>query len=231
VADRTQRGDASQPASEWLGEPTEVVQILARITSVAREHLPGVDYVSVCLRHPNGRLETVAATAPLMYEADGMQYDLNEGPAYDAVTDQDAVYSPDLANDARWPKFGPRANALGLASLLAIRLVHPGRLYMCLNLYSITPDAFTAHRDIVAHVFSSHAKEAFDQPQDIDTLRDAMGSMTLVDQATGVLMQRHAIDAERALEIITQLAREQEDPLDAARGIVQAATSRAPGAT
>ena len=225
MAHEPRQDDAERAAREWLGEPVDVRRLLSRMSAIALESVPGVDYASVCIRHPNGRLETVTATGPLIYEADGMQYDLNEGPGYDAVTDRDVAYAADLARDTRWPVFGPQAAALGLGSLLAIRLIHPGRLYIALNLYSHATHAFDEHREIVVHTFSSHAKHAFGQPQDVDTLSDAVSARIELDRATGVLMQRHGLDAEHAVALLTHSTGGQRQR-EVVAGIIRDAAAR-----
>ena len=67
----------------------------------AQETVPGVAHASISLRHADGRLETKAATNPLVDEADRIQHELAEGPCYDAVTDSLVTYSPDLAHASR----------------------------------------------------------------------------------------------------------------------------------
>lgn len=136
-------------AASWSG-PKSLVTALDHITGSAVASVPGVTYASVSIRHPTGRLETVAPTDPLMYAVDGLQYDLNEGPCYGAVTDADVLYCSDLTQDHRWPEFGPMAAELGVLSLLAIRLTHPGGWMMALNLYADVERAFDDYRGIAA---------------------------------------------------------------------------------
>src|SRR3954465_13330003 len=108
--------DAMAAMADSLTEVGDVGQALARITASAVETLPGADLASISVRHADGRLETSAGTDPLVYQADLLQYELFEGPCYDAVTNDYRTYSPDLSMDTEWPRFGPRAAELGLLS-------------------------------------------------------------------------------------------------------------------
>ena len=51
------------------------------------------------------------------------------------------LYAEDLADDARWPTFGPAATAAGVRSLLALPLLVPG-VPGALNCYARYPRAF-----------------------------------------------------------------------------------------
>lgn len=185
--------------------PGGLADALVRITTLAHTTVPGVDYASVTVRHRSGRLETVAPSSPLLYVADGLQYELNEGPCYDAVTDEGIVYCADLPHDARWPNFGPRARTLGLYSLLAVRLVHPGDVSMALNLYAGGVGAFADHFG-TARTFLSGAAVAADAAQQGRRLYADLDSRTAVEHAKGILMQHHGIDAEEALLLLSELA-------------------------
>lgn len=184
--------------------PAALGDSLVTITGLACTTVPGVNFASITIRHPSGRLETVAPSSPLMFVADGLQYELNEGPSYDAVTDESIVYCADLDHDSRWPDFGPRAKRLGLSSLLAVRLVHPGDCCMALSLYSDAVGAFADHHR-VAQIFLNQGSVTADPEQHGQALHTELISRTMVEQATGILMQRHGVTAEQALELLNQL--------------------------
>lgn len=48
-----------------------------------------------------------AATGESVHAAHELQYEMREGPAVDALRDQESVTSPDLRNERRWPNGGP----------------------------------------------------------------------------------------------------------------------------
>lgn len=187
--------------------PADLNDTLIRITDIARG-VPGAAFASVTILHGSGRLETVAPSSPLMYVADGLQYELNEGPCYDAVTDDGIIYCPDLAHDSRWPEFGPRASTLGLGSLLAVRLAHPGATHMALNMYADDVGAFREY-EATARLFLSRGQAA-DEPDPAIILHAELNKRAMVDHATGILMHQHGIDAEHALRLLNELAQQRE---------------------
>ena len=210
MSDHPDLDTALELVAKAVEGPGSVGPSLLRITDLAVETVAEVDFASITARHSSGRLETLAPSSPLLYVADGLQYELNEGPCYDAVTDESVVYSADLTHDERWPVFGPRAGMLGLASLLAVRLCHPGSAYLSLNLYSDTVGAFATHRE-VARLFIAELSEGFDPAEQGQLLREDLASRTMVELATGILMHRHGVDAEEAVMLLSQLSRQRRD--------------------
>lgn len=190
-----------------------LTETLRHITDCAHETVPGVDFASITVLHRSGRLETVAPSSPLLYVADGLQYELNEGPCYDAVTEDGVIYCADLTHDSRWPTFGPRAGTLGLSSLLAVRLVHSGTDFMALNLYSDSVGAFAEHED-VARIFLSNSSGGAEPARQGELLRTELASRTMVEHATGILMQRHGVDADQALALLKELAQQRRGGAD-----------------
>ena len=70
--------------------------------------------------------DTVACSDELAGQVNGLQYRLGEGPCLTALADGRAVYSADLAADARWPRFAPAAVARGVQSALSLPLIAAG---------------------------------------------------------------------------------------------------------
>ncbi len=197
--------DVMADVAASLSEAGDLEQTLDRITRTARDTVPGADYASISVRHSDGRLETLAATDPLVVEADALQYELREGPCYDAVTDEDSTYCPDLSNDSRWPRYGPKARDLGLASQLAFRLAGRKGTYTGLNLYSGSLAAFNEPSGI-AGLFSSHAKVALGYAEELDTLKAAVATRQMIGEAIGIVMERFTLTEERAFEFLIRLS-------------------------
>lgn len=72
---------------------------LSRITKAAVESLPETDYASITVLHAGGRLEMAAPTEEVLWGLDAAQYELREGPCYEAAEESLHVASPDLACD------------------------------------------------------------------------------------------------------------------------------------
>jgi GAF domain-containing protein len=98
--------------------------------------------------------------------------------------------------------WGPRAQALGVGSLLATRLSHADRTLGSLNLYSRSAREFTVDDRDFAHVFAAHATPALMAVRERHNLRMALDARTLIGQAQGILMERFGLDAPRAFSVL-----------------------------
>ena len=140
--------------------PADLDETLANITAAAVEVLPDVQYSSITISHSDGRLETAAPTHDFLLDLDAAQYDLREGPCYDAATDTVHASAPHLATDTRWPRCGPVAVAAGIQAQAGIRLFDSEQSNGALNLYAEKAGAFE-NLDSLGELFSHHAAVAF----------------------------------------------------------------------
>lgn len=154
-----------------------------------------------------GVLETPAATEAWARRADELQYDLKEGPCLDAVWHEDRVHSSSLANDPRWPAWGPRVAAeTGARSALCLKLFTTEDTLGALNLYAKTDGAFGPDDIQDGLALSAHIAVAVAAAVEIQGLTAALDSRTLIGQATGIVMGRYEVDAQRAFEVLTRLS-------------------------
>jgi GAF domain-containing protein len=188
-----------------LSDPADVDETLTRITRTALESVPGAQYVSISVRHPDGRLDTVAETDPLVTRIDELQYELREGPSYDVVTDDEWIVSDDVRSEARWPVYGPRVGEMGIRSQLAMRLHLDSKSRVGLNMYSRQRDAFDDPQH-VAELFSSHARIALGYAQRVTQLTEALATRTVIGEATGIVMERYSIPVDRAFEFLIRVS-------------------------
>lgn len=226
MMDAQQHDVLIQTVADSISEPGDIEQTLSRITQTARDTVPGADCAGICVRHHTRGLETVALTHPVVYDADALQDELKEGPAYTELAAEDVVYSPDLSADARWPTYGPRMRDLGLLSQVSIELAHPLQAHAWLNLYSRLRNAFADYR-CLGDLFSSQAKVALRYAQALQSLNGALASGATIERATGVVMERQGVAAEEALEYVVRLAQQDKVPLvDAAATILDQVSSK-----
>ena len=209
-----------QAMADALGKPGDLNQALQRIVLAATQTVPGTDYASITARRGDGRLETLTATDPLVEEADELQYELREGPCYDAVTSDPVAYSPDLSTDLTWPRYGPRVAQLGLLSQKAVRMyVHDGTL-TGLNLYSRSRRAFE-DSDGLPELFASHASIALGYATELQSLQGAIGTRETIGKAIGIIMERYGLSEERAFEFLIRLSQNSNIKLrDIAVGVI-----------
>src|SRR5687768_7140178 len=122
--------------------PGDLEQTLSNITAAAVEVLPDVHWSSLTIKHADGRLETVAPTADMLRELDAAQYELEEGPCYEAAVDTVHVVASHLAADERFPRYAPVALRAGIRAQAGIRLFDGPDSNGALNLYSDKVGAF-----------------------------------------------------------------------------------------
>lgn len=188
-----------------LLEPGALGETLDQITAAAVQLIPDGDFASITIRHGEDRLETVSATDDRLLALDEKQYELREGPCYDAATDTGHVVAPDLAHDSRFPRFGPIAAAAGVRSQAAFRLFERNDAQGALNVYSTKPGAFTDIADL-AGLFQSQATVAIAYAHEVTNLREALETRTTIGQAMGILMERFSLTDERAFAFLTRLS-------------------------
>lgn len=173
-----------------------------RVVELAVETVQSCHYAGVSLRHGNGRVESPACTDDLVAQADALQYELQEGPCLDAIRADELYVVDDLANDGRWPRWGPQASRLGFASIVSVRLSTPHGVVGALNLYSRHENAFDEDAVHVAYVYASHAANALWATQEVEGLRTAMRTRHLIGMAQGVLMERHGLTEDSSFEVL-----------------------------
>jgi GAF domain-containing protein len=153
------------------------------------------------------KLKTPAATHPLVHKVDALQYQFKQGPCVDAVQGRWQARSDDLRVDVRWPKYGPVAADLGIVSQMGIELFDEPGLIAGLNLYSSTVGAFDDDTVEAAMLFAIQATHTLGRVMTQKQLTDAMTTNTTIGRATGVVMQRFQLSADRAFELLTRVSR------------------------
>jgi GAF domain-containing protein len=213
-----------------MQEPGEVALTLQAVTACATDSIEGADYASISVRHRDGRLETLAPTDPLVRRVDLLQFELSQGPCYDAVEATTVTLSDDLARDTRWPAYGPQVVALGLRSQLGIRLVSDDGWRIALNLYARRPDAFDSETVSLAEMFADQAAGAMGLVRTVRTLNKALVMRETIGQAVGIVMERYAIDTDRAFAFLVRTAQTSNARIqDVAEEITAAADRRPAG--
>lgn len=195
---------------------------LQGIVELAVQTVPGADHAAVSLVQGRGRVETVATSDELPCAVDAAQYATGEGPCLEALWDREAVHTPDLAVTDRWPAFAPRAVELGVRSMLSFRLFAEADGTAGLNLYNGRPGAFDEQSVSVGHVFAVHAALAYEHAREVEGLRSALETRTLIGQAQGILMGRHRVRPDVAFDLLRTASQRRNVKLrDVAQQVVE----------
>jgi GAF domain-containing protein len=213
-----------------MQQPGDIALSLEALTVCATESIEGADYASVTVRHRDGRLETLAPTDSIALRVDLLQFELSEGPCYDAVQATSVTLSEDIAGDARWPAYGPRVAALGLRSQMGIRLASDDGWRVALNLYARRPGAFDSESISLAEMFADQAAAAMGLARTVQTVNRALLLRETIGQAVGIVMERYTMDTDRAFAFLVRTAQTSNARIqDVAEDIVTAAERRPAG--
>lgn len=178
------------------------VATLQAVVDRAVAVVPGCDWSSVTVRRRDHRLETLASSSQFPEDCDQLQYELGEGPCADAVWDADSYLSHDIGTDPRWPRWGPRVAALGVGSVLAIRLTTEDETIGALNLYSSAQHVYDEDAIDHATVFTAHAANALGSARLVSGLETAMLSRHQIGIAQGILMASYGLTIDQAFDVL-----------------------------
>lgn len=143
-------------------------------------------------------------------------------PAQDALASGDFVVVPDTFTENRWPHWATVTAELGLRSALVVPLVTGGSVPGILELFSVKPYRFEAADVSVALALSGHAAVAMQAARQEASLRQAMEAHRLSGQATGILMERYGIAADRAFDVLRRHSQDNNVKLrDVSRGLIE----------
>jgi hypothetical protein len=204
--EETQFLAAASKLSQTLS-PGDLDHTLRRITTAAVAVLPGVTHASITIAHSDGRLETVAPTNDVLCDLDAAQYDLQEGPCYDAATDEVHVTAPHLAADDRFPRYRTVASNAGIKAQAGVRLFDAPDSKGALNLYSSQEGAFE-DLGFLGALFQHQSAIAIAYAHEVVSLRDAIETRQMIGQAVGIVMERYGLSEQRAFAFLARLSQD-----------------------
>lgn len=193
--------------AEELHAAGDVQETAEQVTAMALNVL-GADLASITMIRRGQRLETIAPTDPVAEALDRLQYDLHEGPCYDASWRGETLLSRDLPRDQRWPQWAAKAAAEGICSMLAVELVTAEDRVGALNLYFTTTRDFDQDDVAFANIFGRHASIAVSYKSENAGLLVALDSRKLIGQAQGILMERYDMSESQAFSILTRYSQD-----------------------
>ena len=159
-------------------------------------------YAGVIFVHRSTSVETFAATDPLVADLDRLQFESGAGPDLEIIADRLGVLVEDTATETRWPAWSRTVAAAGVRSMLGTRIHTGATVIGSLNLYDVRPGHFSEEDRDVAHVLARHAAVALAATREQAELWQAIDARQLVGQATGILMERFTLDADRAFDVL-----------------------------
>jgi hypothetical protein len=193
-----------------LASRHDVDETLQLAVDLASELIVGCDLADVMFWQAGGAT-TPVSTDPLALALDAVQAEAGEGPCVLAATAEPIVVANDLANDDRFPVFGPRAATLGARSALSYQLFpdrEQGARLGAMNVYGRRTDAFDADAVEIGAVFATHCATVLAAVIAREGFEAALASRDVIGQAKGILMERHRLTATGAFELLRQGSQE-----------------------
>src|SRR5215216_4757085 len=187
----------------------ELGDVLTEITGIARRAMPSVAAASVTLIRGE-KPSTAAYDGQMALDADELQYERGYGPCMDAGRAGQMFLIDDMRTEQRWPDYAQHAVAHGVLSSLSVPLPFQGATIGALNTYAGHPQFIDDHdvelaEEVAAWVAIAigNAEAAASTSEDLTQLRTAMMSRACIEQAKGILMERHKITEDEAFTILT----------------------------
>jgi GAF domain-containing protein len=209
-------------------EPSEV---LTEITGIACRAMPSVEAASVTLIREDKPF-TAAYDGQMSLDADELQYERGYGPCVDAGRAGQMFLVDDMRTEQRWPDYAQNVLACGVLSSLSVPLPFQGATIGALNTYASQSKVFDDSdielaQEVAAWVAIAvgNAEAAARTSDDLIQLRIVMLSRALIEQAKGILIERHKINEDEAFTILTHASQRTNTKLrDVAAELVRTGT-------
>jgi GAF domain-containing protein len=186
--------------------------ILQAVVDLAKTVLPGDPEASITLL-VNDKPTTAVFTGQLALDCDESQYGHGYGPCLHTASTGELTEIANMQAETRWRDYVQRAAARGALSSLSVPLPISEGVLGALNIYAREVDAFDEDSRSAAVRFAPYAGVAVanmyayqDARNLADNLQKALGSRAIIDQAKGILMERHKVTAEQAFEVLVRIS-------------------------
>jgi GAF domain-containing protein len=201
-------------AARSMQEQTSTQGLLDEAVHVAVEIIEGCDLAGMSIVNPHG-VDTPAGSGDALRRLDSLQFELKEGPCFDALRHQEVVIARDLATDARWPRWGPRvAQEIGVRSIVSYRLFTTVDTLGAMNLYSLRTDAFDTEDVYNGEALAAHVAVALADAQNITNMQTALIFRTDIGRAEGILMERFGVTPGQAFAVLRRVSQDRNVKLN-----------------
>ena len=206
-------------ATRSIEDEDDLLTLLQHVAEIAHEAIDGASSTGVTI-DLGGRVYTAVHTDQRTLRVDSEQYDAGQGPCLDASRTRAVVVVDFAEAAATWPKFAAAARDEGILSFLAAPLFTAEQSLGSLNLYGRSPSAFdTFDAEVLAMLTSAVSRAIgdfarFRSARDVATsIQRALETRAPIEQAKGMLMAVHQIDADQAFNMLRRRSQESNVPL------------------
>jgi GAF domain-containing protein len=197
-----------------LVDDFDIVDLLTTLSDRCVEVLD-IAAAGIMLVAPDGELRVMTSSSEAMRVVELFELQSQEGPCLDCYRSGEAVVNHDLAApDSRWPGFAAVALQAGFRSADAVPMRLRSQIIGALNLFRSEPGALNDRDVIVAQALADVATIALLQHRTVvaaevvnEQLTGALNSRILIEQAKGIIAERHHLDMETAFSRLRTHAR------------------------
>jgi GAF domain-containing protein len=189
---------------------------VAHLARAVHKMFPSSAGVGVSLFGEDGTRLSTASTDTLVEAADGLQYQLGQGPCLSAWATGQVQRIQDTATEDRWPAWSAAAAGAGIRAVLSVPLVHRDHSPGAMKVYATTPSAFGKAEEQLLGLIAEAAATLFGAAQTTDapvrlstSLKDALAIRETTGLATGVLMARDHLGPDAARSVLLHRAQTQ----------------------
>ncbi|MEV5741218.1 GAF and ANTAR domain-containing protein [Microbispora rosea] len=206
--------DAFVELTDTLVGDFDVVDLLHQLT-MRCVRLLDVDAAGLLLADRQGRLRPMAASTEQVRMLKLLALHDVDGPGLDCYRTGEPVTSADLvAEGGRWPRFAAAAQLTGFVAVQALPMRHRDRVIGALTLLRTAPGRLTTDELHIGQALANvatisilHQRRLERHEAATEQLQTALNSRTLIEQATGVLAERHRSDMDHAFDSLCTYAR------------------------
>lgn len=209
--------EALTAAARQLHEPVTPHGTLRTAVRLAVRLMPGAEHAGVSVVERGSSSTSLAWTDEVVRSAEAGQSTEGRPSHWDDLWTTPVRRVEDSAADDA----GRPLADLGLRSALSLRVRADRRRMTVLTAYARDPGVFDDAATRIGRLFTAHVGIALDAATVREQLTEAMRTRDLIGQATGIVMERLAIDATAAFENLVRASQRENIKLrDLARRIV-----------
>lgn len=205
--------------SHTVADEDELLSLLQNLAQIAQKAITGADSTGVTIDLA-GRTYTAVHTDERTLRVDTEQYDAGDGPCLQAARLGEIVLVDSEEAVATWPEFAAAARAEGILSFLAAPLVTVDQSLGSLNLYGRARSAFDSFDAEILELLTTAVSRAIGDFARFRSVRDvavglqrALETRAPIEQAKGMLMAIHGIDAGEAFDRLRRESQNSNVPL------------------
>jgi transcriptional regulator with GAF, ATPase, and Fis domain len=200
--------------ADTLVEDYDIVELLDRLIAACLELLH-VSAAGLLLDDRLGQLAVMASSSEEARVVELFQIQNNEGPCLDCVRTGNIVVTGDLRDQReRWPLFAATALDAGFGSVAALPMRLRETTIGALNLFSPDSVGVSEHDQRLAQALADVATIGILQQRTVhqggllaEQLQHALNSRVVIEQAKGVIAERHSMSMDVAFNTIRGHAR------------------------